>query len=197
MTVKWSAGNSHCADGPTKRSAPWKWRASTALGQCDLKELPPILRSDNGLIFQSRRFRDACRFYHVPEEFITPYTSEQNGVIERWFRSLKEECVWQHQFRNFADARQAIRQWIAWYNTERPHQPLGYRSPHTYRQIHDPPPHSRISACARRSADAERTRCAKRKPAAQRHRTGGCRRRVVGLTDGGHYKRPLSRTDVR
>jgi putative transposase len=100
----------------------------------------PILRSDNGLIFQSRRFRDACRFYRVPQEFITPYTPEQNGVIERWFRSLKEECVWQHQFRSFADARQAIRRWIAWYNAERPHQALGYQSPQRYRQIHDPPP---------------------------------------------------------
>lgn len=100
----------------------------------------PILRSDNGLIFQSRRFRDACRFYRVPQEFITPYTPEQNGVIERWFRSLKEECVWQHHFRSFAEARQVIRQWITWYNAERPHQALGYRSPQGYRQIHDPPP---------------------------------------------------------
>jgi transposase InsO family protein len=24
--------------------------------------------------------------------FITPYTSEQNGLVERFFRSLKEEC---------------------------------------------------------------------------------------------------------
>ena len=104
----------------------------------------PILRSDNGLIFQSRRFRDACRFYRLPQEFITPYTPEQNGVIERWFRSLKEECVWQHQFENFAEARQAIRRWIVWYNTERPHQALGYHSPQTYHRMHmtlapDPP----------------------------------------------------------
>jgi putative transposase len=96
----------------------------------------PIIRSDNGLIFQSRRFRDACRFYRLPQEFITPYTPEQNGVIERWFRSLKEECVWQHQFRSFADAQQAIRAWIRWYNAERPHQALGYRSPQQYAQLH-------------------------------------------------------------
>lgn len=99
----------------------------------------PILRSDNGLIFQSRRFREACRFYRLPQEFITPYTPQQNGVIERWFRSLKEECVWQHQFRNFAEARQAIRRWIAWYNADRPHQALGYHSPQTYRRLHMTP----------------------------------------------------------
>ena len=53
----------------------------------------PIVRSDNGLIFQSRRFRAACRDYRLPREFITPDTPEQNGAIERFFRSLKEECV--------------------------------------------------------------------------------------------------------
>ena len=54
----------------------------------------PVLRSDNGLIFQIRRFRQACRDYRLAQEFITPYTPQQNGLIERFFRSLKEECVW-------------------------------------------------------------------------------------------------------
>ena len=61
-----------------------------------------MVRSDNGLIFQSRRFRAACRDYRLRQEFITPYTPEQNGIVERFFRSLKEECVWQHNFGDFA-----------------------------------------------------------------------------------------------
>jgi len=93
----------------------------------------PVIRSDNGLVFQSRRFRAACRDYRLRQEFITPYTPEQNGIVERFFRSLKEECVWQHNFRNFADARAAVARWIDWYNRERPHQALGYLSPHQFR----------------------------------------------------------------
>lgn len=93
----------------------------------------PVLRSDNGLIFQSRRFRAACREYRLQQEFITPYTPEQNGIIERFFRSFKEECVWQHQFQSFMQARVVIGQWIQWYNEGRPHQALGYRSPRQYR----------------------------------------------------------------
>lgn len=92
----------------------------------------PIIRSDNGLIFQSQRFREACQFYRLSQEFITPYTPEQNGLIERWFRSLKEECIWQHQFESFTEAKAAIRGWIRWYNQERPHQALGYRSPEQF-----------------------------------------------------------------
>lgn len=89
----------------------------------------PVLRSDNGLIFQSRRFRQACRDYRLQQEFITPYTPEQNGIIERFFRSLKEECVWQHTFQTFDEARRVIRDWMQWYNHDRPHQALEYQSP--------------------------------------------------------------------
>jgi len=93
----------------------------------------PLLRSDNGLIFQSRRFRAACKDYRLRQEFITPYTPEQNGMIERFFRSLKEECVWQRSFPSFKEARRALRRWIGWYNDGRPHQALGYLSPRQYR----------------------------------------------------------------
>ena len=48
-----------------------------------------VLRSDNGLIFQSRQFREACRGYRLRQKFITPYAPEQNGIIERFFHGLK------------------------------------------------------------------------------------------------------------
>ena len=70
--------------------------------------------------------------HRLTQEFITPYTPEQNGIIERFFRSLKEECVWQH-VSTFEDARRVIRAWLQWYNQERPHQAFSYRSPIQYR----------------------------------------------------------------
>src|SRR5262249_46987178 len=96
----------------------------------------PVLRSDNGLIFQCRRFRAACREYRLRQEFITPYSPKQNGLIERYLRSLKEECVWQRTFADLAEARRAITAWIGWDNADRPHQALGYRSPAEYRAQH-------------------------------------------------------------
>ncbi|MEO8327899.1 MAG: integrase core domain-containing protein [Nitrospirota bacterium] len=86
------------------------------------------------MIFQSRRFRQACRDYRLAQEFITPYTPQQNGLIERFFRSFKEECVWQHQFATFEEAQQKITIWMRWYNEERPHQALEYRSPRQHGQ---------------------------------------------------------------
>jgi putative transposase len=67
------------------------------------------------------------------QEFITPYTPEQNGIIERFFCSRKEECVWQHSFVNFEHARRELSAWIRWHNEERPHQALGYRGPRAFR----------------------------------------------------------------
>ena len=68
----------------------------------------PVIRRDSGLIFQSRRFHAARRDYRLEQEFVTPHTPEQNGLIERFFRSLKEECVWQHRFASFAHVQREV-----------------------------------------------------------------------------------------
>ncbi len=54
-------------------------------------------------------------------------------MMERWFRSRKEACVWHHAFHSFREAQRVIRQWITWYDAERPHQALGHQSPSQYR----------------------------------------------------------------
>jgi hypothetical protein len=59
---------------------------------------------------------------------------EGNAIVERFFRSLKEECVWQHQFASIEEAEKAIAEWIRFYNEQRPHSALGYVSPQEYRR---------------------------------------------------------------
>jgi len=46
-------------------------------------------------------------------------------MMERFFRSLKKECVSQHLFPNFAAVRREIAAWIRSYNEAHPHQALG------------------------------------------------------------------------
>lgn len=60
--------------------------------------------------------------YGLEPEFITPYTPQQNGVIERFMRSLKEESIWLQLFSCFREAKTIIESWIDEYNSERPHQ---------------------------------------------------------------------------
>jgi len=88
-----------------------------------------VLRSDNGLVFTSKRYTATVKAYGLSQEFITPYTPEQNGLVERFIRTLKEECLWQHRFESLGQAREVISRWIRYYNLERPHQALGYQAP--------------------------------------------------------------------
>jgi len=88
-----------------------------------------VIRSDNGLVFGSKRFHETVTKYRLHQEYITPYTPEQNGMIERFFRSFKEECAWQHNFVTFDEAYNRIADWIDHYNHERPHSALGYSTP--------------------------------------------------------------------
>ena len=88
-----------------------------------------VLRSDNGLVFTSKRYTATAKAYGLSQEFITPYTPEQNGLVERFIRTLKEECIWQHRFGSLSEAREVIGTWMRYYNMERPHQALGYQAP--------------------------------------------------------------------
>ncbi len=93
-----------------------------------------VLRSDNGLVFMAKAYRRTVRDYGIGQEYITPYTPEQNGVAERVFRTLKEECVWLHRFDTREEAERAIARWVERYNTERPHESLGWLTPHQWRR---------------------------------------------------------------
>lgn len=52
-----------------------------------------------------------------------------NGVAERFMRTLKEQCLYLHQFQNLEDARQVIAEFIQRYNQEWLIERLGHRTP--------------------------------------------------------------------
>ncbi len=54
---------------------------------------------------------------------------QQNGMIERVFRPLKEQCVHRHRFETLQHASRVIADWIGFYNYRRPHQALGMKTP--------------------------------------------------------------------
>ncbi|MGH7433216.1 MAG: IS3 family transposase [Candidatus Methylomirabilales bacterium] len=92
------------------------------------------LRHDNGSIFLARRFVGTAQQLAITQEFIPRYSPEYNGVIERFFRTLKQECVWLHHFESFEEAERIITAWIDRYNTDRQHSALGYLTPRAWRE---------------------------------------------------------------
>jgi len=92
------------------------------------------VRSDNGLVFGAKPFVAVVNRYQLGQEYITPYSPEQNGMIERFFASLKAECVWLHRFRDRDHAFEVVAEWIDTYHSKRPHSALGYLTPSEYRE---------------------------------------------------------------
>jgi putative transposase len=50
-------------------------------------------------------------------------------MVERVIRSLKEQCIHRHRFETQQHAMRVIADWIQLYNTRRPHQALGMKTP--------------------------------------------------------------------
>lgn len=88
-----------------------------------------LLRSDNGLVFTSRAYTRLVRGFGLKQEFITPHCPQQNGMVERLIRTLKEQCVHRHRFENQRHAMRVLSDWIQFYNHRRPHQALGMKTP--------------------------------------------------------------------
>jgi len=52
---------------------------------------------------------------------IPPYTPEQNGMIARFFRTIKEKCIWHYNFKSIKEANETITRWIEFYNWNDPY----------------------------------------------------------------------------
>jgi putative transposase len=63
------------------------------------------------------------------QEFITPHRPQQNGLVERVIRTLKEQCIQRQRFDSIHHATRAIGDWISFYNHQRPHQALDMKTP--------------------------------------------------------------------
>lgn len=101
----------------------------TRFGTLGRVRTPFLSRSDNGLVFTSRAYTRLVRSYGLKQEFITPHCPQQNGMVERVIRTLKEQCVHQHRFETQQHASRVIGDWIQFYNHRRPHQALGMKTP--------------------------------------------------------------------
>jgi putative transposase len=91
----------------------------------------PRLRSDNGSCYISREFRGVLDEHGLHHNRIQPHCPEENGVVERSNRTLREALEGE-DLTDLLQARRVIARIIEWYNTERLHSALGYLRPIDY-----------------------------------------------------------------
>ena len=57
---------------------------------------------------------------------------ELNSVMESFFKSMKTEKLYRTDFRSEREIREAIRDYVHYYNSKRPHSVIQYRTPDAY-----------------------------------------------------------------
>jgi putative transposase len=92
-------------------------------------EAKPRIISDNGPQFIARDFKEFIRISGMTHVRTSPFYPQSNGKIERWHKSLKQECIRPLTPLTVEDARRLIQLYVDHYNTIRLHSALGYVTP--------------------------------------------------------------------
>ena len=90
---------------------------------------PRVLRRDHGPEFESRVFKKMLLAWRVKDEPVPKAQPYDNGHMESFNGSLRDELLDAELFSALGEARTKMESWLYWYNGERPHQSLEYRAP--------------------------------------------------------------------
>lgn len=91
--------------------------------------VPDYIRSDNGPEFTAWKVRGWLQRVGVKTLFIEPGSPWENGYIESFNGTLRDELLNVEWFDTLLEAKVLIERWRVEYNTIRPHSSLGYRPP--------------------------------------------------------------------
>lgn len=90
---------------------------------------PEIFNTDQGSQFTSHDFTGILKAHGIKISMDGKGRWMDNVFIERLWRSLKYECVYIHACSHGLQAKQKIGEWIAFYDTQRPHSGLIGKTP--------------------------------------------------------------------
>ena len=97
---------------------------------------PNKIRVDNGPEFIAEVLSHWAKERNIELKFIEKGKPHQNGYMERFNRSFREEVLDAYQFVRLKEAQLMATAWMWIYNNQRPHQSLGYKSPTTFLKHH-------------------------------------------------------------
>ena len=105
-----------------------------ALGQCQ----PEVFNTDQGSQFTSMEFTHVLQEHGVKISMDGKGRYTDNIFAERLWRTVKYEEVYLKVYANASEARRELGAYFRFYNDQRPHQALGYRTPaEVFHQVTD------------------------------------------------------------
>ena len=93
------------------------------------KDRPEIFNTDQGAQFTSEAFTQTLREPGIRVSMDGKGRYLDNIFVERLWRSIKYEEVYLKAYQTVAQARTGINAYLEFYNRQRPHQDLDYRTP--------------------------------------------------------------------
>ena len=100
-----------------------------ALGEALGKDKPEVFNTDQGSQFTSQGFTGVLEEHGVRVSMDGKGRYTDNIFVERLWRTVKYEEVYLKGYENGREAKAGIDASFRFYNTQRPHQALGYRTP--------------------------------------------------------------------
>ncbi len=125
-------------DGSSRYLVHWELRETMkefdvqVIVQKALEKYPgarPRIISDNGPQFVARDFKEFIRLVGLTHVRTSPYYPQSNGKKERWYGSLKRECLRPACPATVEEARRRVSSYVDHYNHARLHSALGYITP--------------------------------------------------------------------
>ena len=94
------------------------------------RQAPLISNTDQGSQFTSPLYLEAVQSAGVAVSMDGRGRWIDNRFIERLWRSAKYEDIYLQDYSDGLEARRGLGRWFSHYNRQRPHQALGYATPH-------------------------------------------------------------------
>jgi len=94
-----------------------------------LKTSCEIFNTDQGSQFTCHKFVNLLLQKQIKVSMDGKGRCLDNVFVERLWRSLKYECIYLLSLNTVREAQEEIKKYFEFYNNERPHQSLGYRTP--------------------------------------------------------------------
>ncbi|MEI2527473.1 IS3-like element IS150 family transposase [Escherichia coli] len=93
----------------------------------------PVLHSDQGWQYRMRRYQNILKEHGIKQSMSRKGNCLDNAVVECFFGTLKSECFYLDEFSNISELKDAVTEYIEYYNSRRISLKLKGLTPIEYR----------------------------------------------------------------